>query len=135
MCSHLDAASPSSSHNVGAAFRRSIRKEIQGCVRSNVRIFVQLYYSRKLLCVNGKCNQLQSICPRKCPRSVRTPAGLRVSPLRKRIVGQPSKVSGAVQEIGPVLSHSTFALASRAVGPRAPARGALFVRFRPKFLP
>lgn len=67
MCSHFDAASPSNSHNVGAAFRRSIRKEIQGCVRSNVLIHVHPYYTRKSHVGNGKINPIQSICPQKCP--------------------------------------------------------------------
>ena len=67
MCSHFDAASPSSSHNVGAAFRKSIRKEIQGCVRSNVRIFVHPHYTRKSRVGNGQINIPSAVCPQKCP--------------------------------------------------------------------
>src|SRR6266571_5619716 len=44
-----------------------MRKETQGCVRSNVRINVHLHYPRNPRSIKAKSVRKALICPRKCP--------------------------------------------------------------------
>ncbi|SRR6266568_8915687 len=44
-----------------------MRKEIQGCVRSNVRINVHHHYPRNPRSIKAKSVRKAHICPRKCP--------------------------------------------------------------------
>src|SRR5260370_35549863 len=44
-----------------------MRKEIQGCVRSNVRINVHHHYPRNPRSIKAKSVRKALICPRKCP--------------------------------------------------------------------
>src|SRR6266852_1967026 len=46
-----------------------MRKEIQGCVRSNVRINVHHHYPRNPHSIKAKSVRKALICPRKCPPS------------------------------------------------------------------